>query len=584
MREALGDGYAQALRAAWPEVPESADFVMYWWHQAAETVRAGLTRRFGLITTNSVTMIFNRRVVEAHLRAAVPLRMAFAIPDHPWVDSADGAAVRIAMTVGTTENTLGLLLRSVEEREAGHGEVAVRFESRPGLIHADLMVGANVAGAVRLRSNDGVSNRGVIPHGAGFIVTRGEAAALGLGTVPGLERHIREYRNGRDLTDRPRDVLVIDTIGLTANDLRRQFPAVFQWLIERVKPERDLVRRKSIRDNWWLHAWSRNTFRPALDSIPRFIATGQVAKHRVFQFLSASVLPDDKLIAIATKDALHLGVLSAAVHVQWALASGGRLGVGNDPVYSKSTCFESFPFPSDDTGLTPDLADRIRSLAEHLDAHRKARQAAHESVTLTGLYNVLDKLRRGESLSAGDKALHEQGLVSVLRTLHDELDAAVLQAYGWSDLGPVPGTDDAARSAWTECLLERLVALNARRAAEEASGTIRWLRPEFQNPAHAAAAAEATPEQSSIDLPDEAEQAEATSAKPAAARLPWPAALPEQMRAVADVLSAAAHAQDEAALAERFTGRGAWKKRLPQILQTLEALGRARREGDRWRA
>ncbi len=83
----------------------------------------------------------------------------------------------------------------------------------------------------------------------------------------------------------------------------------------------------------------------------------------------------------------------------WALAAGGRLGVGNDPVYNKSRCFETFPFPHEDTGLTPALTERIRTLAEQLDAHRKARQAAHESVTLTGLYNVLDKLRRGEPLT-----------------------------------------------------------------------------------------------------------------------------------------------------------------------------------------
>jgi hypothetical protein len=581
MREALGDGYAQALREVWNDVPESADFVMYWWHQAAEIARAGNARRFGLITTNSVTMIFNRRVVEASLRAMPPLRLAFAIPDHPWVDSADGADVRIAMTVGTGESAGGTLLRSIDEGDATDGEVAIRFAERQGIIHADLVVGANVAGALPLLANDGLSNRGVIPHGAGFIVTRAQAAALGLGVTPGLERHIREYRNGRDLTDRPRDVLVIDTIGLSADDLRRRFPAVFQWLLERVKPERDLVRRKSIRDNWWLHAWSRNTFRPALESIPRFIATGQVAKHRVFQFLDASVLPDDKLIAIATSDALHHGVLSAAVHVQWSLVSGGRLGIGNDPVYSKSTCFEAFAFPADDTGLTLELTARIRTLAEHLDAHRKARQAAHESVTLTGLYNVLDKLRRNQPLTPADKSLHEHGLVSVLRTLHDELDAAVLEAYGWSDLGPVPWADEAARGAWTESLLERLVALNAKRAAEEAQGTVRWLRPEFQNPQQAVA--EVAPTQEAIEMPDEQAEPEGTPAAKAA-RQPWPTALPEQMRAVADVLAGSAGALAEADLAERFTGRGPWKKRLPQILQTLEALGRARREGQRWRA
>ena len=133
-------------------------------------------------------------------------------------------------------------------------------------------------------------------------------------------------------------------------------------------------------------------------------------------------------------------------------------------------------------------------------------------------------------------------------------------------------------------MLERLVALNAKRAAEEAQGSVRWLRPEFQNPAQPASAAEPAPEQASIDLPDEAEVGEAALATPANIRQPWPAALPEQMRAVADVLTTSPGAHGEAALAERFTGRGPWKKRLPQILQTLEALGRARREGDRWRA
>ncbi len=59
------------------------------------------------------------------------------------------------------------------------------------------------------------------------------------------------------------------------------------------------------------------------------------------------------LIAIASADALHLGVLSSAVHVHWALAAGGRLGVGNDPRYNKSRCFETFPFPDEDTGRTP---------------------------------------------------------------------------------------------------------------------------------------------------------------------------------------------------------------------------------------
>ena len=323
--------------------------------------------------------------------------------------------------------------------------------------------------------------------------------------------------------------------------------------------------------------------RKTLLDIPRFIATGQVAKHRLFQWLSSDILPDDKLIAIASADAFHLGVLSSWVHADWAMTAGGRLGVGNDPVYSKSTCFETFPFPAEDTGLTPELTGRIRQLAEQLDAHRKTQQAAHPDLTLTGIYNVLDKLRSGEALSAKDKTIHGQGLVSVLRTLHDELDAAVLAAYGWGDLGPVPWTDEAARAAWTDALLQRLVDLNTRRAAEEAGGTLRWLRPEFQNPARAATAP--TGEQTTIDLgsAEATDHAEDTDAPPPGARAapqqPWPATLPEQIKAVADVLSATPAALDLDAIATHFKGKGRWRERLPMILDTLVALGRVQVAG-----
>ena len=114
---------------------------------------------------------------------------------------------------------------------------------------------------------------------------------------------------------------------------------------------------------------------------------------------------------------------------------------------------------------------KCECIRDQLDAHRKRQQAAHLGLTMTGMYNVLEKLRAGEPLNAKEQTIHEQGLVSVLKQLHDELDAAVFDAYGW----PVTLTDEE--------ILERLVALNAERAAEEQRGLIRWLRPEFQNPA-----------------------------------------------------------------------------------------------------
>jgi hypothetical protein len=93
MRSALGDGYVEALRKAWREIPETVDFVMFWWHMAAEATSTWLLSRFGFITTNSITQSFNREVIQT--TTANGLSLAFAIPDHPWVDSLDGAAVRV---------------------------------------------------------------------------------------------------------------------------------------------------------------------------------------------------------------------------------------------------------------------------------------------------------------------------------------------------------------------------------------------------------------------------------------------------------------------------------------------------------
>ena len=117
-------------------MPETADLVMYWWNVAAGEARASCIRRFGLITTNSITQTFNRSVLQAHLEADAALSLVFAIPDHPWVDSATGAAVRIAMTVGQAGSAVGSLQDVVQETEGDDGVVEAspcppRWPTRP---------------------------------------------------------------------------------------------------------------------------------------------------------------------------------------------------------------------------------------------------------------------------------------------------------------------------------------------------------------------------------------------------------------------------------------------------------------------
>ena len=347
---------------------------------------------------------------------------------------------------------------------------------------------------------------------------------------------------------------------------------MYQRLIDRVKPERDQNPRPAYRTRWWLFAESRPAMRRALHGLRRYIVTPYTAKHRPFVFVQGDVLPDAMAYAVASEDSLHLGLLSSSCHLEWAIRFGGTLE--DRPRYNSKATFLPFPFPCEDTGLTLVLKSRIRSLAEQLDTHRKSRQAAHESVTLTGLYNVLKKLRSGVALTAKDKLVHVQGLVSVLKSLHDELDAAVLTAYGWEDLqhALADHTLGEARAAAVDTLLERLVALNGKRAAEEAAGTVRWLRPEFQ-----LRASEAT--QSEMDVTTESPDAEPPAAASAAAlpKRPWPTRLPEQIKAVAELLASSGKPISLVELASRFAARGRWRERLPTILETLQALGRVRR-------
>jgi hypothetical protein len=479
IRARLGDAYLEALWTAHPTMNESADYVMYWWDRAADflTRKGTVLRRFGLVTTNSITQVFQRRVVARHLTARRPISLVWAVPDHPWTKAtSDAAAVRIAMTVGEAGNCEGALREVTHETDLNSDAPWVELSETLGRINPDLSVGIDVTAALSLRSNEGMCSPGVKLHGAGFIVTRAEAEHLGLGARPGLELHIRAYRNGRDLTSRSRGVMVIDLFGLSADQVRLRFPEVYQHLVLEVKEKkdqhgnligRDANKRGYRRDNWWLFGENNPDLRRALVALDRYIATVETAKHRLFQFLDASILPDNMLLVFATDDAFHLGVLSSRAHVVWTLASGGTLE--DRPRYTKSHCFDPFPFPAADELQR----QRIRVVAEQLDAHRKRVLSEHPALTLTGLYNVVAKLNTGvtpDQFDSGDRSIFDDGLILILKELHDSLDVAVASAYGW----PAVMTDSQ--------ILARLVALNKERAQEEARGVVHWLRPEYQVP------------------------------------------------------------------------------------------------------
>ena len=589
MRIKLGDGYAEACWKARPKVPGGADFVMHFWDEAAARLlrkpkkgKANPLRRFGFITTNSVTQTFSRRVIERHMGAKGPLALAYAVPDHPWLKAVDKAAVRIAMTVAQRGRGEGRL--AVIEREDGLNTDTplVELRERIGTIAGNLKVGADITAVRPLLANGLVSSPGVKLHGAGFKVTPRQAEALGLGSAPGLEKHILPYRNGQDLARHSRGVMVIDLYPLAADEVRERFPKVYQHVVERVKPERDQNNRRTYRDNWWIFGEPRSDLRPVLEPLGRYIATVETSKHRFFQFLDTDIRPDNMLVCFGSDNAGFLAVLSSRLHISWMLSLGGTLE--DRPRYNKTKILDTFPFPAFSEGLKSGRL--LDDLGERLDSFRKERLAEHDFLTMTALYNVLERVRALENgcevpaLTPKERDIHEAGLVSVLKEIHDEIDRAAFEAYGWADLASAlvgrPGATTPSphktleQEEAEEELLTRLVVLNQERAEEERGGAVRWLRPDYQIPklGHKAKGRQ--------------EEADLVAPETAASKPAWPREELDRIRILRDMLDRSAAPTDVAALSAAFKGKDSNRRRkaLRKALETLAAVGAAQRTAD----
>jgi len=248
MREMLGDGYTEVLREVYPDVPETVDYVMYWWHKAANLVRGEKVNKFGLITTNTIHQVRQRTVIEFHQTQKNPIRLYFAIPDHPWADK--GAAVRISMTAADLENPqsprISQLGTIISEDEAITPEDSAERVSlswiSAGRVFSNLKAGVNLTVVRPLKANDQLSSRGVMLFGSGFILESSD-----FGRVE--NKVLFDYINGRDLLQNSRNVKVIDLFGLSLAILRTKFEQVL-----RLKPlscrEQDLFSQVRGRANF----------------------------------------------------------------------------------------------------------------------------------------------------------------------------------------------------------------------------------------------------------------------------------------------------------------------------------------------
>ena len=479
MRAELGDEYTNALRRQYGgRVPGGADFVTYWFEKARAQVDAGRAQRVGLVATNSIRGGASRKVLE-RIVATAPIFEAWS--DEPWINN--GAAVRVSLVCfGDVEAAPRRDSADENRAEGGAPTGRATLDGQPvSAIHADLTSG-ELTGAIDLTrakplmENAKTAFNGIQKTGP-FEIPGGQAREWlrQAGNPNGRPNAdvLAPYWNGIDVTRRSRDSWIVDF----GWELTEQDASLYEWpfayVLSSVKPARATNSVPALRNLWWRHWRPRPELRNAILGLHRYIVTPEVSKHRIFAWCGLPTLPDKNLAVIARSDDTTFGILHSRFHELWSLGLCTWLGKGNDPRYTPTTTFETFPFPP---GLTPrdtpagPHAEAIAAAAKRLNDLREAWLNPPEWV---------DWVRTPEEETAGfpprpvAKPGHEADLKK--RTLtnlynarpawldhaHRELDAAVAAAYGWADYTADMPDDE---------ILRRLLALNLERTANQEPG------------------------------------------------------------------------------------------------------------------
>ncbi len=432
----LGEEYVSRMFTTYAgRVPAEADLVCYWFEKVGRQIASGRTIRAGLVATNSIRGGANRRALQA---ATARRRIFEAWSDEPWV--VDGAAVRVSLVCFSRADD-----ESVSE---------ARLDGTPvDEIFADLTARRDGAGvdltlARRLPENAGIAFMGDTKGGP-FDVPGDQAREwLRLPANPNGRTNadvLKPWMNGMDLTRRPAGKWIVDFGWAMSSGDAALYEEPFRWAKERAYPMRQRNRREAYREYWWRHVEPRQGMWRSLDGLSRYVATPTVAKHRLFVWCDARICPDHQLIVIARDDDTTFGILHSRFHELWSLRLCTWLGKGNDPRYTPSTTFETFPFPA---GLTPavpaaNYASDPRAVAV-ADAARRLVALRDRWLHPPEWVEWLDEpvpdypkrpVARDEDAA---KALKKRTLTNLynarpqwLADAHAALDSAVAAAYGW---------------------------------------------------------------------------------------------------------------------------------------------------------
>ena len=463
----LGEDYSARLRSVYKNrVLGDADFVIYWFEKAREQIVKGDASTAGLVSTNSIRGGANRVALD---RIADCLKIFDAWSDEPWIN--EGAAVRVSLV------SFG--------KEAPFADaVGVRLNGElVGVINTDLSsdTSGDLTKAARLENNKSVAFSGFQMNGPFDISWEQGCEWLKQPNPHAISNAIvlRPYANAKDITGRPRNQWVIDFTGLDEAQASL-FEAPFKHINEFVKPERETKREEYLKKKYWLHKRSSPDLREAIKGTQRFIATPMVSKHRLFAWLPEIQIPENADIVIARSDDTTFGILHSRFHELWSLSLCTWMGVGNDPRYTPTTCFETFPFPAHLTpkdtagwrGVIPAdcqvkaVAEKIAVAAEKLNSLREAWLNPPEWVdwVITPEEEKAGFPKRPMAKPGHEADVKKRTLTNLynarpawLDLAHKELDAAVAEAYGWTDYTPEMPDEE---------ILRRLLALNLERSAK----------------------------------------------------------------------------------------------------------------------
>lgn len=266
--------------------------------------------------------------------------------------------------------------------------------------------------AERLVENRGVSFKGSCVFGLGFTL-REEVARQWIAEDDRYAKILYPYLNGKELNGDPSHGAgrwIIFFRDWSEEDAKK-YDKAYEQLVRDVKPERAKNNREARRRRWWLFAeWAPGLYK-AIEGLEKCVAI-TLHTHTVMPVMvSARQVFSHALAVFASDDYGFLGVLSSAPHYWWAIDRGSTMKA--DLRYTTTDVFETL--------VRPSMSSRLRAAGARLDEARRGLMRGRK-IGLTATYNLMH-----------DPECQDEEIVE-LRRIHEEIDKATVEAYGWRDL------------------------------------------------------------------------------------------------------------------------------------------------------